>query len=78
MKIFIKSVCSKQKFTSISKLGFHMCRQAKLMIEHLHSDPRAAPKETVCGPGCPHVSEPHPLALALKHGALGKELRLKA
>lgn len=62
IKTFIKPVCSKSiQAEVISTLSFHLCRQDKLMLEHVLR-PVGGPQGngTVCGPGCHHTLEPHP------------------
>lgn len=72
MKTFIKPVCSKQKSTAISKLGFHMCRQAELTLEHVHSDLRTAPRKQYMALAVRMYQSPTPLAPTLRHGASGR------
>lgn len=69
MKTFIKPVCSKQKSTAISK-----CRQAEMMLEHIHSDLQAAPRKQYVGLAVQMYQSHAPLAPTLRHGASGKNL----
>lgn len=77
MKTFIKPVCSKQKSTAISKLGFHMYRQAELTLEHVHSDLRAAPRKQYMALAVRMYQSPTPLARPSDMGPR-EEFRLKA
>lgn len=69
MKTFIKPVRSKSPEAEVihsycQALGFHPCGQAESILEHVHLDLRAAPKEELRGPAVPVHQSPTPLAPA--------------